>query len=120
MIVLVPVNEDQASVCPSFGRAPYFYIADSCGGDGNIVENPAANSEGGAGVRAAQAVIDLKVQAVVTPRLGENAANVLRAAGIGLFRPESGDALTNVGAMLAGTLEPLTAIHPGFHAEEQV
>ncbi len=116
MIVLVPVNEDRQSVCPSFGRAPYFYIADSCGENPTIAENPAANSESGAGVRAAQAAIDLHAEVVVTPRLGENAANVLKAAGIGLFRPESDDARTNVGAMLAGTLEPLTAIHPGFHA----
>lgn len=115
MMVLIPVNEDRESVCPSFGRAPFFYLADSCGDDPRIVENTAANSEGGAGVRAAQAAIDLRAEAVVTPRLGENAANVLKAAGIGLYKPESDDARTNVGAMLAGTLEPLTAIHPGFH-----
>ena len=115
MIVLIPVNEDRESVCPSFGRAPYFYLAESCEGDPRIVENTAANSEGGAGVRAAQIAIDLRAEAVVTSRLGENAANILRAAGIGLYKPESDDALTNVGAMLAGALEPLTAIHPGFH-----
>lgn len=114
MIVLIPVNEDKKTVCPSFGRAPYFYVAQTCD-EAKIVENAAANSEGGAGIRAAQTAIDLKAEAVVAPRLGENAANVLKAAGIGLYRPESDDARTNVGAMLAGTLAPLTAIHPGFH-----
>ncbi len=117
MIVLVPVNRDRETVCPSFGHAPYFYLVDA-GGDGTrIVENPAANDEGGAGIRAARAVVRLRADAVVTPLLGENAAKLLRDAGIGLFRPESDDARTNVGAMLAGALEPLTELHTGLRVE---
>ena len=59
MKIAIPVNGDQVTVCPSFGRAPYFWVSDTESGDKSVLENPAAHSEGGAGIRAAQAVLDL-------------------------------------------------------------
>lgn len=115
MKVVVPVNEDQTGVCSSFARAPYFSVTDSDAGVTEVVENAAAASEGGAGVRAAQIVVDLGAEALITPRLGENAANVLKAAGVRLYEPKFDGVQANVGALLAGSLKPLTAIHPGFH-----
>ncbi len=115
MRVVIPVNEDGDTPCPSFGRAPLFWVADTERGTVDVLENAAARSEGGAGIRAAQAVVDLKAGALIAPRLGENAANVLKAAGIQLYRPKFGGTQANLGALLAGTLPPLTAIHPGFH-----
>ena len=115
MKIIVPVNEDRMSVCPSVGRAPFFSITDTVSGGTEVVENAAAASEGGAGIRAAQAVLDLGAEALIAPRLGENAANVLKAAGIRLYGPKFDGVEANVGALLAGSLKPLTAIHPGFH-----
>ncbi|MEA4896745.1 MAG: NifB/NifX family molybdenum-iron cluster-binding protein [Christensenellaceae bacterium] len=115
MIIAIPVNEDRTTVCPSFGRAPYFWVADTQSGGKSILENAAARSESGAGIRAAQAVMDAKADALVAPRLGENAANVLKAAGVKLYVPASDGAQANVDALLSGSLEPLTQIHPGFH-----
>jgi predicted Fe-Mo cluster-binding NifX family protein len=115
MKVAIPVNEDQSSICPSFGRAPFFSVTDTLNGKMDIVENMAAHSEGGAGTRAAQAVLDLGAEALIASRLGENAANVLKAAGIKLFSPKFDGIQANVGALLAGSLKPLTAIHPGYH-----
>ncbi len=115
MKILVPVNEDRTTVCPSFGRAPYFRLTDTDSDKTEILENTAANSEGGTGIRAAQVVLDLGAEALITPRLGENAANVLKAAGVRLYQARLDGALANVDALQAGRLEPLTAIHPGFH-----
>ena len=115
MKIIVPVNEDRTSVCPSFGRAPLFSITDTANGSAEVVENKAAASEGGAGIRAAQTVLDLGAEALIAPRLGENAANVLRTAGVKLYGPKFDGVAANVGALLAGSLKPMTAIHPGFH-----
>mgnify|MGYP001189012515 CR=1 FL=1 len=115
MKVVVPVNDDQTSVCPSFARAPYFSVTDAASGVTEVIENTAASSEGGAGVRAAQIVVDLGAEALIAPRLGENAANVLKATGVKLYGPKFDGVQANVGALLAGSLNPLTAIHPGFH-----
>ncbi len=115
MKIIVPVNEDKTSVCPSFGRAPYFSMTDMESGKSEIVENAAAAGEGGAGIRAAQTVLDLGADALIAQRLGENAANVLKAAGVRLYGPKFGSAEANVGALMAGSLKPLTAIHAGFH-----
>jgi len=115
MRIVIPVNDDQVTVCPSFGRAPYFWVTDTQSGDKSVFENPAAHSEGGAGIRAAQAVLDAKVDAVVVLRLGENAANVLKSAGIALYIPTFDDAQANADALLSGSLKPLTEVHPGFH-----
>ena len=115
MKIIVPVNEDKMSVCQSFGRAPLFSITDTASGSTEVVENKAAESEGGAGIRAAQVVLDMGVEALIAPRLGENAANVLKTAGVKLYGPKFDGVQANVGALLAGSLKPLTAIHPGFH-----
>lgn len=115
MRIMIPVNGDQVTVCSSFGRAPYFWVSDTQSGNKSVFENPAANSEGGAGIRAAQAVLDLGAEALVTPRLGENAANVLKAANVELYLSKFEGAPANADALLSGSLKPLTEIHPGFH-----
>ena len=55
MKIAIPLDEEQKNVCVSFGRAPYFLFA----GDGKteILENPAADAEGGSGIKAAQFVV---------------------------------------------------------------
>ncbi len=57
-------------VCPSFGRSPYYLIYDSKGNKPIFIENKVVRSQGGAGVQAAQILVDQKVQAVLTPRYG--------------------------------------------------
>jgi predicted Fe-Mo cluster-binding NifX family protein len=115
MKIAIPVNGDQVTVCPSFGRAPYFWVSDTESGDKSVLENPAAHSEGGAGIRAAQAVLDLGAEALITPRLGENAAKVFKPAGVALYISAFDDAQANADALLSGSLKPLTEVHPGFH-----
>lgn len=117
MKVAVPVDDKSvdSTVCQSFGRAPYFLIYDTEAGKGEFMDNGAAVSQGGAGVRAAQAIADQEIAALLAPRCGENAAAVFQAAGIDIYRTQSKSARENIDAYLAGDLALLEDIHPGLH-----
>lgn len=60
MKIAIPVDDNSAdtSVSISFGRAPYFFIYDSKTGEGSFLDNSAAASTGGAGIKAAQNIAD--------------------------------------------------------------
>jgi predicted Fe-Mo cluster-binding NifX family protein len=117
MKIAIPVDEKKLDpgVCPSFGRAPYFLIFDSETKAADYIENGAADSPGGAGIKAAQIIIDSGATVLLTPRCGENAADVLKQAGIPLFKTTDGTVRENIDAYLAEQLAPLGDIHPGFH-----
>ncbi|MCK9171397.1 MAG: NifB/NifX family molybdenum-iron cluster-binding protein [Treponema sp.] len=117
MRIAVPADEKmpETAVSVSFGRAPFFSIYDTEDQSYTVLPNPGADASGGAGIKAAQAVVDDKVQAVITFRCGENAAKVLEAAGIILYTAESGSVSTNVLDCAAGKLPVLASVHPGFH-----
>lgn len=117
MKIAIPVDDNtlDTRVCTSFGRAPYFLIYDTESKEGVFQENSAANSPGGAGVKAAQAVVDSRVSAVLTPRCGENAAEVFNAAKIKIYKTINDSIRDNVTALNEGKLELLTDIHPGLH-----
>ena len=67
----------EAPVCPSFGRTPLYVLIDTDSGAHEFLDNAAAASQGGAGIRAAQVIADHGVKAVIAPRCGEKAAEVL-------------------------------------------
>lgn len=117
MKIAVPVDEKNLNspVCVSFGRAPYFLIYDTDNKEGLFLDNSAVASTGGAGIKAAQTVVDSKVGALLTPRCGENAAEVLNAAGIKLYKTIDAPAQENIEAFTAGKLSLLEEIHAGFH-----
>ena len=68
-----------------FGRTPWFIRYDSDAGDWEAIENTATAQAHGAGVTAAQFVIDRGAQAVISGRFGPNATQALSAAGITLL-----------------------------------
>ncbi|MBS5434003.1 MAG: NifB/NifX family molybdenum-iron cluster-binding protein [Firmicutes bacterium] len=115
MKIAIPLDEDKISVCPSFGRAPFFFFQDSEKGTGEIRENPAAESQGGAGTKAAQFLLDERTEALITVRCGQNAADVFRAAGVLIFKAEGAGAEENLAALREGRLEKLNHFHAGFH-----
>lgn len=115
MKIAIPTNEDKKTVCISFGRTPLFAITDTQSGEMKFLDNSAAASQGGAGIKAAQTLLDEGVQVVLTPRCGENAANVFRAGNIELYRTEGTSLQENIEAFQNNKLTLLTDIHPGFH-----
>ncbi len=117
MKIAIPTDENniQTNVCVSFGRAPYYMFYDSDTKNTSFMDNAAASSQGGAGIKAAQSIIDSKAEVVLTPRCGNNAAEVLVAGGIKMYKSIEGSAMDNVNAFIEGKLPSLTESHPGFH-----
>lgn len=117
MKVAIPVNDQSitSGVCQSFGRAPYFMMYDTESKKEEFLENAAAASRGGAGIKAAQFIVDQKVDAVLTPRCGQNAADVLEEADIKLYQTKGESIQENIDAFVGNKLEILGETHPGFH-----
>lgn len=117
MIVAIPVDESRADagVCPSLGRAPYFLFSDTESGTMEFAVNPAGEAQGGAGILSAQFLADRNVDALITVRCGENAAEVLKAAEIALYKASGNSAAENLSALAGGKLSELTRFHAGFH-----
>lgn len=117
MKIALPVDDRsmETSVCQSFGRAPYFLIYDTETKARVFIDNSAAASQGGAGIKAAQAIVDNKVSALLTLRCGENAVEVLKAGGIKIYKTAGGFAQDSIEAFMAGELAELAEIHAAFH-----
>lgn len=121
MKVALPVNDQtmEACVCQSFGRAQYFLIYDTEFKKTSFLDNSGAVSQGGAGIKAAQTIVDSKASALITPRCGENAAKVMKAAKVKIYQTINDSIQDNLTAFSAGKLSLLTDIHPGFHNHGQ-
>lgn len=115
MKITIPVEGNRETVCASFGRAPYYLIHDSESNTDDFKANPAANAEGGAGIKAAQFVLDTGADVLITMRCGQKAADVFKAAGIKIYKTTSANAQENLKALSEGKLEELSSFHAGFH-----
>jgi predicted Fe-Mo cluster-binding NifX family protein len=72
-----------------FGRCPYFVLVET--GDRKIkshkaVGNVSANQMGGAGMTAAQAVADMRPDAIITGNMGPRAFQVFTQLGIDVYQ----------------------------------
>lgn len=118
MKIAIPVNEKnlESDVCPSFGRAPYFLFYDTDTKESYFLDNTAVASQGGAGIRAAQVIADHGVQALLTPRCGENAETVLSKAEVLVYKTIPGSVQENIDAFVTDKLGLLDEFHAGFHS----
>ncbi len=117
MIICVPVEklQEKIVVCESFGRTPYFLIYDSSSKERKILDNEAARSQGGAGPKAAQLLIDNNVESLLAFRCGQNAADVLTSGNVKIYKIRENDVDKAIEDFLEGKYELLTEIHEGFH-----
>ncbi|AET66987.1 hypothetical protein Desor_1325 [Desulfosporosinus orientis DSM 765] len=117
MKIAIPVEDQvmEASISQSFGRAPYYLIFDTQSRECEFIDNSAIASQGGAGIKAAQTMVDSGINALLTPLCGENAAKVLNSANIILYKSLDASAQDNIEAFNAGSLSLLEDIHPGYH-----
>ena len=79
--------ESQPSI--RFGRAPNFIKVNLNEDHWEAYQNPAIDQRGGAGVKAAQFMLDQKITHVLTGRFGPNAHQALSAAGIKMITFDS-------------------------------
>ena len=84
MAVTCAEDSPDSSVDPRFGRCQYFMIL-SPEGALQAVPNMARELGNGAGIQAAQEMIDRNVDAVITGDVGPNAFSVLSAGEIDVY-----------------------------------
>ena len=65
-----------------FGRCEYFQIHDSESKEVIVIENKGLTCSGGAGIAAAQQLIDENIDVVITGNLGPNAFEIIEKAEI--------------------------------------
>lgn len=117
MKIAIPVDEASldSTVCVSFARAPYFLYYNTETKEADFQANAAANAQGGAGIKAAQALIDQGAEALLTPRCGEKAADPITAAGIKIYKTTSTSIQEMIDAFAGGQLNILEETHQGLH-----
>ncbi len=99
---IAPTAESQVDT--RFGRCNYYVFVDTESGDVEAQENQAALSGSGAGIQAAQFVVEQEADAIISGHLGPNAYQVLNAAGLKLYRASGLTVQEAVEALEAGTL----------------
>lgn len=77
-------------VDPRFGRCRYFLFVDPHTLQYEVEENPHLEAASGAGISAAQFIVNKGAKAVITGNIGPNAHQVLTTAGIEMFTGVSG------------------------------
>jgi len=107
MRIVVTANgaDLDAPASPVFGRCPTYVFVDTETMQFEAVDNPAVTAGGGAGIQAAQFVIERGAQAVVTGNAGPNAFNVFQAANVPVYLFGGGTVREAVEAYKAGKLQ---------------
>ena len=105
-----------ATASTVFGRCPIYLFIDTQTLEFESVANPAVSQGGGAGIQAAQFVVNRGAQAVLTGNLGPNALEVFQAAGVSGYLVPEGTVRQAVAAYDAGRLAPLGEASVGAHA----
>jgi predicted Fe-Mo cluster-binding NifX family protein len=93
---------------PRFGRCQYFIFIDPETMEFEVSANEGLMASGGAGVQAAQLIVQKGVKALVTGNLGPNAASALSASGIKVFLVPGGTIKEVAEAYKFGTLKEVS------------
>jgi predicted Fe-Mo cluster-binding NifX family protein len=94
-----------SQIDPRFGRCQYFILIDSETMEFEALENAGSMASGGAGVQAAQLVVQKGANALITGNLGPNAASALSASGIKVHLVSGGTIREVTEAFKAGKLQ---------------
>jgi predicted Fe-Mo cluster-binding NifX family protein len=106
-----------AQVDPRFGRCQYFVFVDSDTIAFEAMPNPAITAPGGAGIQAAQAVVNKGVDVLISGNIGPNAFQVLSAAGVKIATGAYGTVKEAVELYKSGKLHELGASSVAPHAD---
>jgi predicted Fe-Mo cluster-binding NifX family protein len=97
-----------APASPIFGRCPTYIFVETDDMQFEAVENAAIGAAGGAGIQAAQLVLQRGAQAVVTGNIGPNALDVFLSAGVHIYLFAGATVREAVEAFNAGRLQPVS------------
>lgn len=108
MKITIPVdNNVNSNVNENLGRTPFFYIRDMETDEIEFINNEAAKSQGGAGVQAAQMIIDQGTRVLLAPKVGKHAEEILKTSDIQVFQTEGKDIEENIQKYKDGNLKRL-------------
>jgi predicted Fe-Mo cluster-binding NifX family protein len=95
-----------SAVDPRFGRAKFFIVVDTATGESTAHDNTQnLNALQGAGIQAAQKVVSLGVEAVLTGNVGPKAFTTLQAGGVKTYIGGARSVTDAVEQLKAGRLE---------------
>ncbi|NLP43543.1 MAG: diguanylate cyclase [Peptococcaceae bacterium] len=100
---------------PRFGRCDYFLIYDSEKGLQKAIRNKGQDASGGAGIAAAQQIVDEKVHVVLTGNMGPNAFNLMKEAGIKVYQCNAASCAEALELYQNEKLTELTQPGPSHH-----
>ncbi len=101
---------------PRFGRAKYFLLVDTDTHAVTVQDNAVnLNAAQGAGIQAAEAVVRMGAEAVLTGNCGPKAFQVLEAAGIKVYLCDGGSVEEALQQFQAGTLQAASSANVGGH-----
>jgi predicted Fe-Mo cluster-binding NifX family protein len=107
-----------SQIDPRFGRCQYFVLVDPETLAFEAMENEGLMASGGAGVQAAQLVVQKGASTLITGNLGPNAASALTAAGIKVYLVTGGTVRESLSLYHSGTLReasgPTVPLHSGM------
>ncbi|MDD4780562.1 MAG: NifB/NifX family molybdenum-iron cluster-binding protein [Tissierellia bacterium] len=117
MKIAIPAENKSmtSSVYESYARAPYFLIYNTITKEYEFLDNSAVLSQGAAGIRVSQIIADNGVKALITPRCGENANNILKNAEVLVYQSAPGSLQDNINEFIQDKLKLLDEFHPGLH-----
>jgi len=98
-----------ASVDPRFGRCQYFVFVDAETMEHEAMPNPGIGASSGAGIQAAQTVVDKGAGVVITGQVGPNAIQTLGATNISIVTGASGTVSDAIEQYKSGRLQTAPA-----------
>lgn len=90
VIITSTGNSVDSAMDTRFGRCSYFAVYDTESRNFEFISNEAGKAQQGAGIAAAQNVLDLSADVLLTGRLGPKASQVLESSTIKTYFYESG------------------------------
>lgn len=102
---------------PRFGRASYFVVVDTDSGELSAHDDSQnVRAAHGAGVQAAQEIVNFGVAGLITGNIGPDAASVLQAGHVKVYRQTWGTVRDGIEQFKSGRLKELAdAAHKGRH-----
>lgn len=116
VIVSSSGSDIDSPVSQVFGRAEYYILADTDDLTHEALENPATGQSSGAGVMAAQFVLEQAPGALISANIGPNAFQVLSAGSVECFAAPEGTVKEAVQAFARGELSSLSSPNARSHS----
>ena len=105
-----------SAVDPRFGRARHFLLFDTETGELATVDNAQNfNAPQGAGIQAAETVVRMGAQAVLTGNVGPKAFATLQAGNVAVYTGASGSAHEAIKRFQSGQLQPVAKANVEGH-----